>query len=108
MPILLETTTVTAIGADAIREWVARHLAPLCPEGSAISVINRPWHCKGESRYFAEVEVDSPITASQLRLLEVTEHTRAHYLHFYVDDVIAAAVGSGELSGDFFHVYYCW
>jgi len=105
---LLKTSTVTAIDADAIRDWVAHHLAPLCPEGAAISVINRPWHCKGESCYFAAVEVDTLITVAQLRQLEVTEHTRAHYLHFYVDDVIAAAVASGALTGDFFHVYYRW
>ncbi|HEJ4407884.1 TPA: hypothetical protein SL557_000163 [Pseudomonas aeruginosa] len=108
MPHLLETSTVTVIGADAIHDWVARHLAPLCPEGAAISVIQRPWHCKGESCYFAAVEVEAPITTAQLRRLEVAEHTRGQYLHFYVDDVIAAAVGSGALAGDFFHVFYRW
>lgn len=108
MPHLLETRTVTAIDADAIRSWVARNLAPLCPEGAAISVINRPWHCKGESAYFAAIDVEELITVDQLRSLEVTEHSRAHYLHFYVDDVIAAAVASGDLHGDYFHVHYCW
>lgn len=108
MPHLLETSTVTAIDADAIRAWVAQNLAPLCPEGAAISVINRPWHCKGESAYFAAVDIEDPITVEQLRRLEVTEHSRAHYLHFYVDDVIAAAVGSGTLAGDYFHVHYRW
>lgn len=104
----MPTTTVTAIGAEAIREWVAQHLAPFCPAGAEISVINRPWHCKGESAFFADVDVESPITISQLRGLEVIEHTRGHYLHFYVDDVIAAAVGSGSLDGSSFHVHYRW
>lgn len=104
----ITTTTVTAISADAIREWIALHLAPLCPDGAHISAINRPWHCKGESAYFAAVEVDSPITVAQLRRLEVTEHTRAHYLQFYVDDVLAAAVGCGSLDGTEFHVHYRW
>ncbi|WHS57385.1 MULTISPECIES: hypothetical protein [Pseudomonas] len=52
--------------------------------------------------------MDSPITVAQLRRLEVTEHTRAHYLHFYIDDVLAAAVGCGSLDGTEFHVHYRW
>lgn len=104
----ISTTTVACISAEAIQEWVAHHLAPLCPGGAHISVINRPWHCKGESAYFAAVEVESPITVAQLRRLEVTEHTRAHYLHFYIDDVVAAAVGCGSLDGSEFHVHYRW
>lgn len=104
----METTTVSVIYADSIREWVARHLAPLCPDGSAISVINRPWHCKGVSAFFAVVDIEDPLTIEQLLQLVATEHSRAHYLHFYVDDVIAAAVGNGDLSGDHFHVHYCW
>jgi len=91
----METSTVTAIDADAIREWVQSHLAPLCPDGAKALVINRHWHCKGESAFFAAVDVEEPITIDQLRRLVVTEHTREHYLHFYVVDVIAAAVGSG-------------
>lgn len=39
-------------------------------------------------------------------LLETSTVTA--YLHFYVDDVIAAAVGSGALAGDYFHVHYRW
>lgn len=85
---LLETSTVTAIDADAIRAWVARNLAPQCPEGAAISVINRPWHCKGESAYFAAVDVEEPITIEQLRRLEVTEHSRAHYRKRSFHDVL--------------------
>lgn len=104
----MATSTVTCIDADAIRDWIGEHLAPLCPEGAAINVINRTWHCKGESRFFAALDVEDPITVEQLRTRVATEHSRAHYLHFYVDDVIAAAVGSGTLDGDFFHVYYCW
>ncbi|WP_268817170.1 hypothetical protein [Pseudomonas savastanoi] len=36
----------------------------------------------------------------------VPERHRAHYLHFYVDDVLAAAVGCGSLDGTEFHVHY--
>ena len=104
----MKTSTVIAIGAEAIIEWIAHHLAPTCPAHAQISVINRPWHCKGESAYFADVAVDTPITIGQLRGLEVIEHRRGQHLHFYVDDVIAAAVGSGALSGTFFHVHYWW
>lgn len=104
----MRTSTAVVIERDAIRDWVAQHLAPLCPQGAHVSVINRPWHCKGESAYFAEVEVEVELTPQQLRQLEVIEHTRGAYLHFYVDDVIAAAVGSGALEGDHFHVYYRW
>lgn len=104
----MDTSTVTVIYADAIKEWVSKHLAPLCPDDAAISVINRPWHCKGESQYFASIDVEEGITVQQLRAREVVEHTRAHYLNFYVDDVIAAAVGAGDLKGDYYFVHYCW
>lgn len=104
----MTTSTATLIQAEAIREWIEKHLAPLCPQGAHITAINRPWHCKGESAYFAAVDVEEPITPQALRAREVVEHTRAHYLHFYIDDVIAAAVGSGSLEDDTFHVHYCW
>lgn len=104
----MNTSSVEVINADAIKAWVQQYLAPLCPEGSHISVIPRSWHCKGESAFFAAVDVDETVTLTQLRTLEVTEHTRAHYLCFYVDDVIAAAVQEGHLAGDFYHVHYQW
>lgn len=104
----MQTSTISAIEAEDIQQWITRHLSPLCPAGAEIKVINRPWHCKGESAFFAAVDVDAPISISQLRDLEVIEHTRAQYLHFYVDDVISAAVGSGALDGSYFHVYYRW
>jgi hypothetical protein len=63
----MQISTVTAIGAEAIRDWIARHLAPICPAGAEISVISRSWHCKGESAFFAAVDVELPISIRQLR-----------------------------------------
>jgi hypothetical protein len=104
----MHTNSVPVIYADAIREWVAQNLAPECPEDAHVSVISRPWHCKGESSFFAAIDVDAGITVQQLRSREVAEHTRGAALHFYVDDVIAAAVGTGALNGNHFHVLYRW
>jgi hypothetical protein len=108
MSISMQTTTVTVIDRDAIKEWIAHYLAPACPPGSHISVINRQWHCKGESAFFTAVDVELPLSIEQLRESEVVELTRGNHLHFFVDDVIAAAVGSCSLAGSFFHVHYRW
>lgn len=99
---------VKIIYAEAIKEWIAKNLAPLCPPESFISVIHRPWHCKGESAFFASIEVYEEITLEELRSREVVEHSRAHYLHFNIDDVISAAVALGDIDGDVFHVHYSW
>lgn len=104
----MHTSSVPVIYAEAIREWVSQHLTSECPEGAHVAVISRPWHCKGESSFFADIDVDAGITVQQLRSREAAEHTRGAALHFYVDDVIAAAVGTGALQGNHFHVLYRW
>lgn len=104
----MDTTMVPVIGAEAVQAWIALHLAPACPAGASISAIPRPWHCKGESAFFAAIDIDDALTVPQLRALEVRGHTRDQHLHFYIDDVIAAAVGTGDLDGKHYHVHYRW
>ena len=38
----MQTATVSAIDGESIRYLIAKHLAPVCPPASEISVINRP------------------------------------------------------------------
>ena len=104
----METSTVTKIDADAINAWVEKHLLPLCPEDAHVTIMPRSYHCTGESAFFAAVDIDNSLSLHELLALEVKEHTRAQYHHFYVDDVIAAAVGAGALQGNHFHVHYRW
>ncbi len=96
--------------ADGDRESVDAGITDsgLCPEESHVTVMPRSWHCTGESAFFAAIDINYSLSPNELRALEVKEHSRAQYLHFYVDDVIAAAVGIGALQGNHFHVHYRW
>lgn len=73
-----------------------------------ISLIPHPWEAKGESRFFCAVDVDEEISVSQLLEKEVKEYTRGNFKHFYVSDVIQAAVSANQLEGNQFFLYHKW
>ncbi len=62
----------------------------------------------GESRFFSSIDVDTTLSIEALLAKVATAYSRGPYLHFYADDVVAAACGAGELSGNWFWLYYKW
>ena len=105
---MIATKNPVCIDGESLQEWLVAALRGLVPTDAQISMIPRSWEAHGESRFFATIDVDSPITLPDLVARVASEHSRAPYLHFYADDVVAAACGAGELPGTYFWLYHTW
>lgn len=105
---MITTTQITSINADELKDWLDTALGTLLPPNTHISIIPQTWEAKGESRFFCEIDIDKALTLPQLLARVVSEHSRGNLVHFYAHDVVAAAVGAGELVGDHFYLYYRW
>lgn len=104
---MIATRTPVCIDPDSLTEWLTVTLKNHGIEADAY-IIPRPWDAKGESRFFCPIDVDRPISVAELVRLEVTEHSKGTSIYFYAEDVVAAACGAGELSGNWFWLYYTW
>lgn len=104
---VMQADLVQTIGTESINDWLATYMGDYYPAGTAISVMSREWHCSGHSTFFAEIEVDNPIFPEQLQERGVIGLEDSKRL-FYIDDVVAAAVGTGDLAGNRFNVHYRW
>ncbi|HHP5494135.1 hypothetical protein ACTG16_23465 [Aeromonas sp. 23P] len=104
---MISTLTPVCIDADSLKNWFSAALKNHGIDKKAF-IIPQSWDAKGESRFFCSIDVDEPISVSELIKREVAEHSRGPYIHFYAEDVVAAACGAGELTGDLFWLYYTW
>lgn len=104
---MISTLAPVCIDAASLKDWLSATLKNLGIEKKA-SIIPQSWDAIGESRFFCPIDVDEPISVAELIKREVTEHSRGPYIHFYAEDVVSAACGAGELSGDWFWLYYTW
>jgi len=98
---ILTLNPVCVDGSD-LYDWLVRSV----PIEVNVAIVERPgFDCHGASKMFASVDVDEPLTLQEL-LDRKTVNGSA--VQFFMDDVVAAAVGAGELVGNFFWVYLTW
>ena len=95
------------IDTDELDNWLKEYLGNDF-KNKEVTIIDKPEHCRGESKFFADVDVYEKISREEFINREVKEHTRYNRIHFYVDDVISAACKAGMLKGDSFCIYYTW
>lgn len=104
---MIATLNPVCINPTSLDEWLSAALKNHGIEQDA-SILPKVWDAKGESRFFCQIDVDEPISVTELIRREVTEHNRGGHIYFYAEDVVAAACGAGELSGNWFWLYYTW
>ena len=107
---MITSITPTCVNGKDLLEWLTSAMVGKVPEGSLISIIPNPTNrdANGESCFFVDIDIDETITLTELSRRTVTEHSRGSYIHFYVEDVVAAACGAGELNGVWFWLYFTW
>jgi hypothetical protein len=105
---MIDTYDGKFINADDLMDWLNNSLKVFLSKDTHISIVPQVFDCKGPSRFFAEIDVQENITIQQLLSKVITEHSRGSYIHFYVDDVVQAAVTAGVLQGNHFYLHYKW
>lgn len=106
---MIDTLPYIVIDADHLQEWFRKVLAPYFPD-KGLYLVGHPMNsAEGESKLFVEVKYIEPdVSIDDLSTRTVTEYNRGNYLHFYVHDVINAAVTAGELKGKRFYCLLEW
>lgn len=101
-------TNKIVIDADTIDRWIDVNLNSLMP-GKHISVLpTKHGSTNGESCWTSKVYVSFGITLDELIAKEVEEYSRGIYVHFYVDDVLSAMYGTGDIDEGYYLVDYYW
>lgn len=105
MSTLIEVSNPTCIDGESLKEWLLHFLSDTLDKDTLLLKPDTPWDCTGQSAVFAAVDVDEPISKSQLlaRRIPTGNHTS-----FHIHDVVAAACHAGALSESYYHVYYSY
>lgn len=106
---MIDTYRETHIDMDSLDKWFKDFMGEDFKNKELI-IINRDdgRHCTGESKYFAKVIIDEPLTKKELIILSAEKYNRDNQLYFYVDDILSAAVKEDVLESDSFCVYCQW
>ena len=105
---LLADPVPLCLQGDSLGDWLNQFLEGKIPEGYTAYIIPSVHGAKGESKFFCAIDVEESITLETLLTRVVTEHSRGPYLHFYAEDVLAAADGAGVLPGTYVWLYTKW
>lgn len=105
---MITIKTPVCIDGNSLSEWLNNAVIGLVPDGTQVYIIPNDLDATGSECFFCSIDIDHPITINDLLRREVLDASRGTYKHFYADDVVAAACGAGELSGNWFWLYYTW
>jgi len=99
---IIQIDTPPCIDGESLKIWLKEYLSDSLMADCYL-MADKPFDCVSQSDIFSVVEVDFLFSREELMSKSIV-FGKQYY--FYIKDVVSAAIWSGSLPNDLYHVYY--
>jgi hypothetical protein len=100
---MIKTSNPTCINGESLKEWLSDFVGDSVTQDMVFLCPDKPWDCTSQSRAFATVDIDAPLSKAEL-LKKMAPCSNSKFAYFYIHDAVMAALGAGLLQETYYHV----